>query len=66
MTPREALGLFGQFYARRRPVEDLLARFSGEAGVSENARCAMFNLLLLGSQDAGDLLIVGEFVRVTT
>ena len=27
MTPREALGLFGQFYARRRPVEDLLARF---------------------------------------
>jgi len=27
MTPREALGLFGQFYARRVPVEDLLARF---------------------------------------
>jgi ABC-2 type transport system ATP-binding protein len=27
MTPREALGLFGRFYARRRPVEDLLARF---------------------------------------
>ena len=27
MTPREALGLFGQFYARRRPVEDLLGRF---------------------------------------
>ncbi|MEN9811832.1 MAG: hypothetical protein RL479_518, partial [Verrucomicrobiota bacterium] len=27
MTPREALGLFGQFYARRRPVEDLLERF---------------------------------------
>ncbi|MFZ9746461.1 MAG: ABC transporter ATP-binding protein [Opitutaceae bacterium] len=27
MTPREALGLFGRFYARQRPVDDLLARF---------------------------------------
>ncbi len=27
MTPREALGLFGRFYARQRPVEELLRRF---------------------------------------
>ncbi len=27
MTPREALGLFGRFYARQRPEEELLARF---------------------------------------
>lgn len=27
MTPREALELFGRFYARRRPVDELLRRF---------------------------------------
>lgn len=27
MTPREALALFGRFYARRRPAEELLRRF---------------------------------------
>ncbi len=28
ITPREALGLFGSFYARRVPVDQLIARFS--------------------------------------